>query len=207
MRVLRSRCGCCALALIVCLTLSAVPVIAQVDTGTIAGTVKDSSGGVLPGATVTITHEGQAFALTGVTGQDGGYVFTPVRTGSYTIRIEFPGFRTTEQRGIPVGIGQQARIDFTLETGTLSEELVVTAASPLLQTGTGTVGARQVREPREHARSTAATTRPSRGSPRASCRRSQARGRRSCSRRTVSGRRRTTTCSTASTTTRATSTS
>jgi Carboxypeptidase regulatory-like domain/TonB dependent receptor-like, beta-barrel/TonB-dependent Receptor Plug Domain len=113
---------------------------AQVDTGTILGTIKDSSGGVLPGATVTITHEGQGFKLTGVTNDDGTYVFTPIRTGSYTVNVEFQGFKKSERRGINVSIQAQARVDFTLETGELSEELVVTADAPLLQTGTGTVG-------------------------------------------------------------------
>jgi hypothetical protein len=114
--------------------------IAQVDTGTILGTVKDQSGGVLPGATVTITHEGQALTLTAVTREDGTYVFTPIRTGAYTIRIEFPGFKSSERRGVPVNIQQQAQIDFTLEAGNIAEELVVTANAPLLQTGSGTVG-------------------------------------------------------------------
>jgi hypothetical protein len=113
---------------------------AQDDTGTILGTVKDPSGGVLPGATVSITHEGQALTLTAVTREDGTYVFTPIRTGAYTVRIEFPGFKTSERRNIPVGIQQQVQVEFTLEPGNISEELIVTANAPLLQTGSGTVG-------------------------------------------------------------------
>jgi hypothetical protein len=56
----------------------------QVDTGTIRGTVKDPSGALLPGATVTIIHEGQAVTLPTVTRDDGTYIFTPIRTGAYT---------------------------------------------------------------------------------------------------------------------------
>jgi hypothetical protein len=124
------------------LVLLGSPVVAhaQVDTGTILGTVKDPSGGVLPGATVSITHEGQALTLTAVTREDGTYVFTPIRTGAYTVRIEFPGFKTSERRNIPVGIQQQVQVEFTLEPGNISEELIVTANAPLLQTGSGTVG-------------------------------------------------------------------
>src|SRR5687767_3575810 len=81
-----------------------VPVFAQVDTGTIRGTVKDESGGVLPGATVTITHEGQGFTLTGVTQPDGTYIFTPIRSGSYLVEIEFPGFRKGSRSGVIVNI-------------------------------------------------------------------------------------------------------
>ena len=113
---------------------------AQVDTGTILGTVKDAAGGVLPGATVTITHEGQSLTLTAVTREDGSYVFTPIRTGAYTIEVEFQGFKKAVRRGITVSIQQQALVDFTLQPGGLTEELVVTAETPLLQTGTGTVG-------------------------------------------------------------------
>jgi outer membrane receptor protein involved in Fe transport len=120
--------------------LIAAPAWAQVDTGTIVGTVKDSSGGVLPGATVTITHEGQSFTLTGVTRTDGTYVFTPIRTGSYTIEIEFQGFKKGIRRGVTVAIQQQAVVDFTLAPGGLTEEVVVTSDAPLLQTQSGTVG-------------------------------------------------------------------
>jgi hypothetical protein len=120
--------------------LISAPASAQVDTGTILGTVKDQSGGVLPGATVTITHEGQAFTLSAVTREDGSYVFTPIRTGTYAIDVEFQGFKKGVRRGITVGIQQQAVVDFSLQPGGVAEELVVTADAPLLQTGTGTVG-------------------------------------------------------------------
>jgi hypothetical protein len=125
---------------ILALVLLSAPALAQVDTGTILGTVKDQTGGVLPGATVTITHEGQGFTLSTVTREDGTYVFTPVRTGAYTVRVELTGFRTTERRNIAVGIQSQALVDLSLQTGNLAEELVVTATTPLLQTGSGTVG-------------------------------------------------------------------
>ena len=120
--------------------LLAAPARAQVDTGTIVGTVKDQSGGVLPGATVTITHEGQSFVLTAVTRADGTYIFTPIRSGAYTIEVEFPGFKKAVRRGIPVAIQDQAVVDFALQAGGVAEEIVVTGESPLLQTGTGTVG-------------------------------------------------------------------
>jgi hypothetical protein len=129
--------GVSAFALAVVLS---VPVSAQVDTGSISGTVKDETGGVLPGATVTITHEGQAFTLTTVTRQDGTYVFTPIRTGAYVIDSELAGFRKGVRRGITVGIQEQVRVDFTLQAGAIAEEVLVTGESPLLQTSSGTVG-------------------------------------------------------------------
>jgi hypothetical protein len=129
----------CLLALTLTALLS-VPASAQVDTGTISGVVKDQSGGVLPGATVTITHEGQGFTLTSVTRGDGTYVFTPIRTGAYVIEVEFPGFKKGVRRGITITIQQQANVDFSLEPGAVAEAVTVTAESPLLQTNTGTVG-------------------------------------------------------------------
>jgi len=122
------------------LMLAGTPAAAQVDTGTILGTIKDQSGGVLPGATVTVTHEGQGFSLSTVTREDGTFIITPVRTGAYTVRVEFPGFRNTERRGIGVSIQQSAVVDFALDPGSLTEDVVVTANSPLLETGSGTVG-------------------------------------------------------------------
>ncbi len=120
--------------------LMAVPAIAQVDTGTIRGVVTDVSGGVLPGATVTVTHEGQGFTLTGVTREDGTFIFTPIRTGAYVVEVEFPSFKTGVRRGINVGIQQNAQVDFTLQPGGVTEDLVVTADAPLLETGSGTAG-------------------------------------------------------------------
>src|SRR5881398_2788611 len=122
----------CLLALILSALLSA-SASAQVDTGTISGTVKDESGGVLPGATVTITHEGQALTLTTVTRGDGTYIFTPIRTGAYRIEIEFPGFSKGVRQGVTVGLQEQVRIDFVLQPGTISEQVLVTAESPVLQ--------------------------------------------------------------------------
>lgn len=120
--------------------LMAAPAIAQVDTGTIRGTVRDQSGGVLPGASVTITHEGQGFTLTGVTREDGTFIFTPIRTGAYLVEVEFPGFRKVARRGITVNIQQQASVDFELQPGGIAEDIVVTADAPLLETGGGTTG-------------------------------------------------------------------
>ncbi len=137
MRIPSVRSG--LLAVIVSLGL-ATPVFAQVDTGTILGTVKDESGAVLPGATVTITHQGQSLKLTTVTGSDGTYIFTPIRSGAYVVEVEFQGFKKGIRQGIEVAIQDQAVVDFSLQAGGLTEEVTVTAESPLLQTGTGTVG-------------------------------------------------------------------
>ena len=137
--VVTDRRSCARLVLL--LLLAGTPAAAQVDTGTILGTVKDQSGGVLPGATVTITHEGQGFTLTTVTREDGTFIFTPIRTGAYTVEVEFPGFRKTERRGIGVSIQQtgggrlHARDRRPHRGGGRHRE-----SRRCSQTGTGTVG-------------------------------------------------------------------
>jgi hypothetical protein len=122
------------------LALFATPALAQVDTGTILGTVRDSTGAVLPTAKVTIVHEGQSITLSTETRDDGTFIFTPIRTGTYRVEVESPGFKKAVRRGIELNIQQQARVDLTLEPGGIEEEVEVSAAAPLLQTQSGSVG-------------------------------------------------------------------
>ena len=81
-----------------CLCVGATTAFAQVDTGTILGTIKDGSGAVISGAKVTLTHEGQAFTLTRMTRPDGTYIFTPIRTGTYLLEVESAGFKKAVRR-------------------------------------------------------------------------------------------------------------
>src|SRR5438128_6791859 len=122
------------------LCLSATVVRAQVDTGTILGTVRDASGAVVAGAKVTLTQEAQDFTLTRMTRQDGTYIFTPIRIGTYRVEVESPGFKKAVRRGIELNLQQQAVVDINLETGQLTEAVEVTAEVPLLQTQSGEVG-------------------------------------------------------------------
>ncbi|HYK39432.1 MAG TPA: carboxypeptidase-like regulatory domain-containing protein, partial [Candidatus Eremiobacteraceae bacterium] len=77
-RLLLASAICLAMVLI-----GLLPASAQVDTGTILGTVSDTSGARITGATVALTNEGTNVSLSTTTGDDGGYKFTPVRIGSY----------------------------------------------------------------------------------------------------------------------------
>jgi hypothetical protein len=122
------------------LALLAAPAYAQVDTGTILGTVRDSSGAVVQGAKVTITHEGQAITLSTATRHDGTYIFTPIKIGTYRVEVESPGFKKAVRRGIELSLQQQAVVDLALEPGQLAEAVEVTASAPLLQTQSGEVG-------------------------------------------------------------------
>jgi len=120
--------------------LSSIPVQAQVDTGSILGTVTDASGAVLGGATVTLTNEGTAATLSTTVDSDGSYKFTPVRIGNYKITATSQGFQTTEQKNIAVNVGASVVVNFTLKPGAVTETVEVTTTTPVLETQDASVG-------------------------------------------------------------------
>src|ERR1700727_1006516 len=77
---------------------------AQVDTGAIVGTVQDSAGANIPDATVTVTEEGTGRKRPAQTGQDGSYIISPLKLGTYTLTAEKQGFKTSVQDHIQVTI-------------------------------------------------------------------------------------------------------
>jgi hypothetical protein len=116
------------------------PIQGQVDTGTILGTVRDSSGAVVPGAKVTVLNEGTSFTQTINTSGSGTYVVTPLRIGTYSVEVEQPGFKKQRKTGQQVNIQQQLVVDFSLETGEVTTTVDVTGEAPILQTENGSVG-------------------------------------------------------------------
>src|SRR5438309_930383 len=108
------------------------PAAAQLTTADIVGTVTDTTGGVVPGATVTITNTATEVTQVVVTDRVGNYVVNLLPPGRYRVRIELEGFRSVV-RDIPVGAGDRPRVDARLEAGAISEAIVVTGQAPLLQ--------------------------------------------------------------------------
>ncbi|MBI4486837.1 MAG: carboxypeptidase regulatory-like domain-containing protein, partial [Acidobacteria bacterium] len=94
--------------LILVAALLAVPVVAYAQDATLTGTVKDSSGGVLPGVTVTALHEASGNTFVGVTDGGGGFRLL-MRTGAYKITVELPGFATVV-RTTNLLLGQTATV-------------------------------------------------------------------------------------------------
>src|SRR5438093_735112 len=90
--------------LVLALLLVSLPLagIAQRTTATFAGIVQDPSGAVLPGATVDLTNEGTNAVMSKVTSETGDFLFDYVPVGNYTLKIELPGFKTHQSRGIPL---------------------------------------------------------------------------------------------------------
>jgi hypothetical protein len=113
---------------------------AQVDTGTISGTVRDSTGAVIDGAKVTVTNEETSFKREGVTSESGNYTFSPLKIGEYTITVEQAGFNQQRRSGVQLNIQQQAVVDFTLTPGQVSNTVDVTASVPVLQTESAAIG-------------------------------------------------------------------
>jgi len=127
-------------AVLLLLFLSAPPVRAQVDTGTILGTVTDASGAAISGAKVTLTNEGTSAALSTTTAPDGSYKFTPVKIGSYKLTTSFQGFQTITQTNVVVNVGTDVVINFNLKPGAVTQTVEVVAAVPVLQTQNASVG-------------------------------------------------------------------
>src|SRR6266581_827985 len=124
----------------VALLFAATPLSAQVDTGAILGTVTDASGAAVSGASVTLTNQGTNAALTTTTAVDGGYKFTPVRIGTYKIKVSLQGFQTVEKRDITVNVGADVVVDFTLKPGSVTETIEVASSVPVLATQDASVG-------------------------------------------------------------------
>jgi Carboxypeptidase regulatory-like domain len=110
-----------------CLLALPLGVWAQNITGQIAGRVTDSSGGALPGVTVTILNENTGFTVTRVTDGGGAYVFTNVPVGRYTVSTELEGFRKAQRTGIELTADGRESADFALGVGNLTESVEVTA--------------------------------------------------------------------------------
>ena len=113
---------------------------AQVNTGTILGTVQDATGAVLPGAEVVATHIDQGRSRTAISDDEGRYRFPNLNLGNYEVEASLPGFQTSVRTGIAIGIDQRAVVDFTLSIGEISERVTVTGEAPLVETTSGSLG-------------------------------------------------------------------
>lgn len=103
-------------------------------TGSINGKVADSSGGVLPGVTVTATSPSMMGSQTSVTDTGGLYRFPALPPGSYTVTYELPGFNTLKREGIQIAMGFTATVNVELAVASLQETVTVTGASPVIDT-------------------------------------------------------------------------
>src|SRR5258708_7422370 len=126
-----------AAALLVILCATAV---AQFDAGQISGFIRDGSGAVVPGASVTIANEGNAEGHKTNANSDGYYIFPQLFVGRYSITVEQAGFKTFVQKGIVVDAQAKLSVDVALTVGAVSERVEVEASSAQVQTDSAKVG-------------------------------------------------------------------
>src|SRR2546425_65850 len=114
-------------------------VLAQVTTATVIGSVRDSSGAIVPGATVILTSDTRGTTLPDVvTNPTGDFVIPNVSADTYTVQVTLAGFKTLKRSGIAVSPGDRVVIPtLAIEVGALAETIVVTAEAPLLQLASG----------------------------------------------------------------------
>jgi Carboxypeptidase regulatory-like domain/TonB dependent receptor/TonB-dependent Receptor Plug Domain len=109
-------------------------------TGSIAGSVTDESGAVLPGVTIEVTHTGTNQTRTVVTRDDGFYSVPLLQPGGYSVKGTLPGFKTFIREGITVTVDASSRVDMRLSVGGLEESITVQADAPLVETSNATLG-------------------------------------------------------------------
>jgi hypothetical protein len=107
---------------------------AQVLYGGITGSVTDSTGAAVPGATVTATHNATNSSREAMSNEAGVYSFTNVQAGPHTLKVSLTGFREFVKTDVPVSVGQISRVDVVLEVGALTETVTVQSEVQLLQT-------------------------------------------------------------------------
>ncbi len=122
-----------------CLVWMAVGLSAQTNTGALTGVVRDTSGGVLPGATVLAIHPDSGRTVERVVDAEGRFFLPALPIGSWEVAVEMPGFGRETQTGVYLEIGRTLQLEFALSLGALSEEVTVEISTPLLQVSTAEI--------------------------------------------------------------------
>jgi hypothetical protein len=121
------------------LTAGAISTFSQ-GTQSISGTVKDPSGGAIPGATVTITQTDTGSVRTFTTDASGGYAVPNLAVGTYTVEVKATGFSTVVRSGIVLHVGDQPVVDVPMNVGSMAQTVEVASAVPTIDTSNAVVG-------------------------------------------------------------------
>jgi hypothetical protein len=122
------------------LILLAIPAFAQLPTATILGVAKDSSGGVLPNVTVTVTNVETGLTRTVKTSDDGEFRIPELPVGRYEVKGEHAGFKIATRQGITREVTQQAVINLDFQVGSTDQQVVVNEEAPMVNTQNATLG-------------------------------------------------------------------
>jgi len=109
------------------LVLLSTMTFGQVDQGRIGGTVKDSSGAVIPGVSISARNDRTGEERTALSGDRGDYLITALKPSTYTVRASLSGFGTVEITGIQLGVGQTLTVELTIKPASISQEVAVIA--------------------------------------------------------------------------------
>jgi Carboxypeptidase regulatory-like domain len=129
-----------AVLLLTGILASASLAFAQLPSATILGVVRDASGALIPGTTLTATNTETGLSRMVISGDDGSYRFAALPVGSYEVRAALTGFQTAVRSGLTLAVGQDAVINFTLEVGQVTETVEVTGEAPLVNTTSSSLG-------------------------------------------------------------------
>src|SRR5262245_4847770 len=124
----------CSMSVLLCAGLCA-----QETTGTITGTVRDATGGIIPDAAVVLRNAGTGVERRVNTGATGEYVATGLPVGNYEVTVEKQGFRKGTVSAIQLSVDSRVRVDFTLEIGSVVEVTSVSATVSQLETESATM--------------------------------------------------------------------
>ena len=112
----------------------------QGSAGRIAGTITDQSASSIPGATVTITDAQRGVARTLTTDTTGAYAAPNLTPGTYSVRVEFKGFKTVARQNIALEVGSDLRVDISMQPGDQTQVVNVTETVPLIETTNAELG-------------------------------------------------------------------
>jgi hypothetical protein len=126
----------CLLAVLV----GASSMLAQNVTGTIVGTITDSSGAVVSGATVVVVNEGTNIEFKAGSSTTGEFVVANLPPGTYSVKVELQGFKPSMTKGVRLLANRSARVDTALEPGTVQQAVEVQASAPVVNSENATVG-------------------------------------------------------------------
>ena len=128
------------LAIIAAALLICSPLLAQLNTGRVSGTIVDQTGGVIAGATVTVVDVARGVSRPLTTDSAGLYAAPNLTPGIYTVRAEANGFQIVERQNIQVEVGGDVRVDLTLQPGAQTQTITVTEALPIVNTSNAETG-------------------------------------------------------------------
>src|SRR5439155_2830328 len=121
-------------AIVATIALGTTLVFAQTSTATILGTVRDTSGALVPGVSITVKHTESGLTRTVTSSERGAYNVPLLPVGAYEITTTMPGFKQEVRSGINLVVGQEAVVDLTLEVGAAAEQITVSEEAPLVNT-------------------------------------------------------------------------